>query len=167
MCSSDCEGHIHRTENLGYTQATIHDGMGQALVSHVRNSQRVMHDDPDLAAHLWQCLQPYVPVEMDGWQAIGLNERFRYYKYDKYQSFKWHRDMPYRRNATEMSKLTFMVYLNDGFEGGVTDFKDFKVWPETGMAVCFNHKLTHEGAPISCGTKYVLRTDVMYRYTGM
>jgi len=40
-----------------------------------------------------------------------------------------------------MSKLTFMVYLNDDFEGGYTDFEDFKIWPECGMAAIFNHKL--------------------------
>jgi hypothetical protein len=58
-----------------------------------------------------------------------------------------------------------MVYLNDGFVGGETVF--FKpericVRPETGLALVFYHPQLHEGSLIERGTKYVLRTDVMY-----
>ena len=32
-----------------------------------------------------------------------------------------------------------------------------------GMALVFEHYLRHQGAPVSEGSKYVLRSDVMFR----
>ena len=58
--------------------------------------------------------------------------------------------------------MTFMVYLNDGFQGGFTKFDDFIVWPQKGMGLCFDHQLSHEGAAVTSGTKYALRSDVMF-----
>ena len=62
-----------------------------------------------------------------------------------------------------------MVYLNADFEGGETKFYDdwgnltVAVKPEPGMALVFEHEQLHEGAPVTAGRKYVIRTDVMYR----
>jgi prolyl 4-hydroxylase len=55
-----------------------------------------------------------------------------------------------------------MVYLNDDFDGGHTRFEDAIICPAAGMALFFAHHLLHEGAVITRGRKYVLRTDVMY-----
>jgi hypothetical protein len=59
-----------------------------------------------------------------------------------------------------------MAYLNDGFEGGETNFEllheRITVSPKAGMALLFVHHLLHEGAPIRSGRKYVLRSDVMF-----
>jgi hypothetical protein len=49
-----------------------------------------------------------------------------------------------------------------GFEGGDTDFRDFRVVPRTGSALLFIHDTWHEGAAVSRGVKYVLRSDVLY-----
>ena len=94
---------------------------------------------------------------------IGLNERWRFYRYDPGQAFRWHRDGAYERNALERSRLTFMVYLNEDFAGGETRFETFAVRPRTGTALVFLHPLLHEGAEIERGRKYVMRSDVMYR----
>jgi prolyl 4-hydroxylase len=56
-----------------------------------------------------------------------------------------------------------MIYLNDGFEGGDTEFRTEFVKPQAGMALVFPHRVAHQGSAIVRGTKYVLRTDVMYR----
>lgn len=61
-----------------------------------------------------------------------------------------------------VSRLTLLVYLNDGFEGGATDFRDFAVTPRTGDALLFVHDTWHEGQAVTRGHKYVLRSDVMY-----
>ena len=37
------------------------------------------------------------------------------------------------------------------------------VLPKTGMALLFNHDTLHEGKPVTMGTKYIIRTEVMYR----
>ena len=71
------------------------------------------------------------------------------------------------RSPLEQSLLTLMVYLCDDFTGGSTDFDtrrdDLRIAPRTGMALVFEHPIRHQGAPVTRGRKYVLRTDVMYR----
>jgi len=62
-----------------------------------------------------------------------------------------------------VSMLTFLLYLNDGYEGGDTQFRWETVKPESGMLLVFPHNQSHQGAEIAAGTKYVLRSDVMYQ----
>jgi hypothetical protein len=91
------------------------------------------------------------------------------------------------------SRLTFLIYLNDDFEGGTTTFfmppeqsrashgdakvaeastqlRRHRVKPVTGSALCFPQSsiasLLHEGSPVIHGTKYVIRTDVMFKMNG-
>lgn len=59
--------------------------------------------------------------------------------------------------------ITFIIYLNDDFEQGYTEFAWEKVLPKAGMALVFPHKLSHRATSTVNGTKYVLRTDVMYQ----
>jgi hypothetical protein len=61
-----------------------------------------------------------------------------------------------------MSLLTFMIYLNEGYEGGETRFESLSVAGKLGMALVFEHGLLHESAEVTGGVKYVLRSDVMY-----
>lgn len=61
--------------------------------------------------------------------------------------------------------LTFLIYLSDDFELGYTEFAWEKVHPKVGMALVFPHKLSHRSISAVNGTKYILRTDVMYRET--
>ena len=35
--------------------------------------------------------------------------------------------------------------------------------PKTGTALIFNHDTLHEGRPLTMGTKYIIRTEIMYR----
>ena len=50
-----------------------------------------------------------------------------------------------------------MVYLNDDFEGGATNFFQQNgealrsVTPKTGMALVFTHPILHEGAVVERG----------------
>jgi prolyl 4-hydroxylase len=57
-----------------------------------------------------------------------------------------------------------MVYLNEACEGGETNFliENISVEPKTGMALIFDHQLFHEGAAVTSGRKYVLRSDIMF-----
>lgn len=101
-----------------------------------------------------------------------MNERLRLYRYDVGQKFDWHLDGSFERPTGERSFFTFMVYLNDDFEGGTTSFTNvqsristgdmLRVTPKTGMALLFHHPILHRGDPVVAGRKYVLRTDVMY-----
>lgn len=84
-----------------------------------------------------------------------------------------------------VSMMTFLLYLNDEFEDGATRFfidpirpslgevgrcRDIvSVSPERGSVLCFfhgEHPLSpwHEGGQLTAGTKYVLRSDVLYKF---
>lgn len=169
MPPSECEAHIDMAEDLGFDEAPINTEAGAVMMKDYRNNSRVMFDDEDLAADLFGRLRPFLPELLEGRTVCGLNERFRCYRYDVAESFAPHYDGAFRRSADEESALTFMVYLNEDFEGGSTDFYHpdhslrLSVVSETGMALVFRHPLLHAGTPVRSGRKYVLRTDVMYR----
>lgn len=175
LTPAECEEYVALCEAAGFGDAPINTFAGPQINKEMRNNERVMIDDPQLAAHLWGRLAPLVPAERGSWRACGLNERFRFYRYDPGQQFDWHFDGPFQRSGTETSDLTFMVYLNAGFGGGQTEF-NFElssdldadpvtaVVPEAGMALVFKHAVFHRGAPVTTGRKYVLRSDVMYRW---
>ena len=98
-----------------------------------------------------------------GREIRGLNERFRYYRYTRGQRFAWHHDGYFERSNGERSLLSFLIYLNEGYEGGATKFEWTHVRGKTGMGLLFPHGLVHEGSPVlGEGVKYVIRTDVMY-----
>jgi len=178
LSEQECAEYIALTENIGYTPAGLTIGQDEyMMVPGVRNNERVILDDEKRAADLWRRIAEYVPATIDNWTALGLNERLRFYRYDPGQRFAPHRVGSYMRQNGECSKLTLMIYLNDGFEGGDTRFyihqhyfellekevvPDVSVVPKTGMALCFRHERRHEGSRVIRGRKYVLRSDVMY-----
>ena len=158
-----CEQCIRDTETKGYRDAPINSDRGQRVVKSVRNNKRVMYADVHLADSIWKELSVHVPQKIGNSTAIGLNEMFRFYRYNPGEEFKRHRDQSYIRSNSEASYYTFMIYLNDNFEAGETSFADINIRPITGMALIFLHSLEHAGSPIKKGTKYVLRSDIMYR----
>jgi hypothetical protein len=169
LSPEECREAIAIAETRGFTDAPITTSWGFLIQKDVRDNTRVMVDDPALALRLFERARPFLPERIDDWRLHGLNERFRYYRYDVGQTFRPHYDGSFARSAEEESQLTFMVYLNDGYAGGTTDFYHpdrrprASVRPVAGMALVFVHQQLHEGAPIVEGRKYVLRTDVLYR----
>lgn len=162
----ECAALIDRIETIGPERAPITTGRGFVMDERVRNNTRSMFDDPALAQRLFERVRPFVPGSMCGGAApVGLNERWRCYRYTPGQFFAPHYDGAFVRNDREGSRLTFILYLNDGFEGGETAFPDFDITvrPRTGQALLFQHALLHESTPILRGNKYAARSDVMYR----
>jgi predicted 2-oxoglutarate/Fe(II)-dependent dioxygenase YbiX len=162
LTPEQCRELIAATEAIGYETAPITTALGFVHRPDIRNNTRVIVDDVERAGALWESVRGEIPRFLRGRQAIGLNERFRFYRYDPGERFAPHRDGSYRRPNGEESRLTFMVYLNEGFGGGETKFGETSVTPTQGMALVFEHQLLHEGAAVTAGRKYVLRTDVMY-----
>lgn len=167
LSPQECENFIAAGERMGFADAPINSYSGVVVDKDVRNNARVMIDDPPLASFLWERAGPLLPPQIGGWEAVGVNERFRYYRYEVGERFAPHYDGAFYRQNGEQSVLTFMMYLNDGFEGGETKFHlptgMLTVQPVSGLALFFVHHRLHEGAPVVQGRKYVLRTDVMYR----
>ena len=110
---------------------------------------------------------------LDGVEAKGVDQNLRFYRYVPGQKFNRHRDGSVTNEAGEVSKLSYLVYLNK-CDGGETVFRDYiekdgnrekkilKVEPIPGSALLFRHERWHEGTPVASGKKYVLRTDVFY-----
>merc|ERR1712007_168461 len=109
----------------------------------------------------------------------GLNPCFRVCRYEPGGFFLPHKDGGFEYSDELLSLKTFMVYLNDGFEGAPTNFFEqtqvcyaqpdptkiiHELRPETGACVAFNQNLVHDGGMLRAGTKYILRTEVMYKW---
>lgn len=149
----------------------------------------------DTAFHdtLWSRISPFLPKSVDGRVARGLNRRFRIYRYVPGAEYRCHIDgawppsgiLPddtyvYDSSPAEKkqsSLFTFLMYLNDEFEGGETTFflpaaregtlNAYPVRPVMGAVAVFPHgdirgALLHEGTGVRKGAKYIIRTDVEY-----
>jgi len=161
-----CQQFIQQSEKEGFEKALVNTVDGPVQMEEFRNNDRLFWEefweDEDLAEEIWQAIEEYVPCDLGEYQAIGLNELFRFYRYDVHQQFNWHYDAPYQRNQNERSFYTFMIYLNADFEGGATAFDNFEVKPQVGDGIFFLQELEHAGLPVTTGRKYILRTDIMY-----
>ena len=160
--AEDCQRYIERCENAGFEAASLSLFGGAVPRPNVRNNDRAIIDDPALAAVIWARVKSLVPSEVNNRAAIGLNERFRFYRYDVGQKFAPHFDGAYRSPTGALSLLTFMLYLNDGYEGGETIVSGIPIAPERGKILVFKHQLLHESVEVRSGRKYVLRSDVMF-----
>ncbi len=164
LSEQECSDYLNLYEGEKFEEAKISIHGSQVMNKGVRNNDRLLFFDQQLADHLWMKVKDFVPDKIGFYKAIGLNEMFRVYKYSNGQRFKMHRDGSYERNEQESSFLSFLIYLNDDFQGGETEFRKIAtVVPKKGMALVFMHHLRHEGKEVLSGTKYVLRTDIMYR----
>ncbi len=163
LTRQECLNMIVKSEGVGYELAKVNTVGGTKVRTDIRNNSRAFYKSEELAQELWTKIQPFVLTPLAGSTAIGLNELFRFYRYQRGHKFKGHFDESYIRNEHEASYFTFMVYLNDNFQGGDTTFRGLRMRPRQGMALLFLHNLYHEGSEVTQGVKYVLRSDVMYR----
>ncbi|ELR20691.1 prolyl 4hydroxylase, alpha subunit [Acanthamoeba castellanii str. Neff] len=171
LTPEECQQFIDLTEKMGYEEAMVdtHDGM--VKMPERRNNERVLwRATADVWEPIWERVAPHIPNAINMCDTYCLNERLRFYRYDKEEMFGAHYDQCYMLEPWDRSLLTFIVYLTDDFEGGGTMFypKLFEVRPVKGMACIFFHgeherSPEHEGMVVTKGRKYVLRSDVMYR----
>jgi len=126
------------------------------------------------------------------WQLSRLNERLRFLKYTSGMYFRPHYDGNYvTPDGKEVSFMTIHLYLNGEdaptkgsaqvgsgsnkskdnmpLAGGATRFFSMygegymDVVPRTGSCLVFQHRnLLHSGEDVVMGTKYTVRTDIMY-----
>lgn len=154
--------------------ATVNSAEGRVVEAHIRSSSTAVLRDPGLAEELYRRVKPHVPARMSGeiggqgrkhMNVAGVHLPLRIYRYEPGQHFGLHQDQSYFGNDGTKSLLTFMVYLNEDFEGGETEFPEQEqtIVPRTGSALLFQHMLLHAGKRVISGSKYVLRSDVLYR----
>lgn len=166
----ECQQIILIAEDKGFVPAAIYtDYFGQEHFSDTRKSHRCIIDSKSFVDILWHRIQSYVPsVWKNGEVCMGLNERLRILRYDPGDEFKPHRDGAYGDPSGAISKLTILIYLNEGYQGGYTAFMNssesawIPVTPYTGSIAIQDQELVHFVPPLQAGRKYVIRTDIMY-----
>jgi prolyl 4-hydroxylase len=163
LSPAECAELIAGSEQRGYAAAGVATSTGPQLITGIRNNFRQEYADERLAADFWHRIRPFLPAEADGAPAVGLYEQFRFYRYDVGERFNKHKDGRIRLTPDVASRWTLLLYLNEDFTGGETEFENLTVRPQRGTALCFRHELRHKGCAITAGRKYVLRTDILYR----
>jgi Rps23 Pro-64 3,4-dihydroxylase Tpa1-like proline 4-hydroxylase len=94
---------------------------------------------------------------------VSEDEGYVFIKYTPGGFYAPHIDQITQFNKTQPIRLlSIVLYLNDDFEGGETEFffQKYKVKPKAGRIVVFPASLTHphQGCPVVSGTKYVIAT---------
>ena len=113
LTPEECADYISVSEEIGYTNAPITTASGFRLRKDIRDNTRVVLDDVALAEKLWNRSKEFVVSKYRFRNAIGFNERFRFYRYEKSQRFAPHSDGAFRRDNGEQSEFSFLIYLND------------------------------------------------------
>ncbi len=151
LSPAECTALIARSEQLGFAEAGVATPGGAQLIKGIRNNYRLEYPDAALADTLWRRAQPLLPAQVDGAAAVGFYEQFRFYRYDVGERFNKHKDGRIRPDERTESRWTFLLYLNDDFAGGETEFDDLTIAPKLGTALGFVHELRHKGCPVTQG----------------
>ena len=146
-----------------------------------------------LLSPLFERVKPLLPPILSGTRLVGLNARWRCFRYTPGVCYRPHIDGAWPGSGLDhtsgafvedvhdgrvYSRLTFLIYLNAGFDGGGTTFflpgeveghiDAWGVEPCAGACLVFPHgdatgSLVHEGSCVAPGgVKYVIRSDVLY-----
>jgi predicted 2-oxoglutarate/Fe(II)-dependent dioxygenase YbiX len=167
----ECSAVLESVRDGEWLPGTVNRAAGREVDEKLRNNLIAIVRDQEVGAMLWARIAKHVPASMTtAWDgprrtatANGLFEPLRVYRYDVGHHFGLHSDQSYTRGAGR-SLLTLLLYLDDDFEGGETEFPDENktIAPRAGDALWFQHAVLHAGKPVTRGTKHVLRTDVLY-----
>ncbi len=175
LTSAECTDLIERGESIGFERAAVRTATGPQMRPGIRDNDRAEFTDPELARMLWLRCLPHVPELLEDGIPAGFDDSFRFYRYDVGQRFKRHRDGVIVRSPDVRTRLTCLFYLNDGFTGGETVFysteqidgvrrEDAVIVPRAGDALFFLHEWWHEGRELTEGRKYVLRSDLFFKF---
>ena len=192
LSSDECEQLLGLSSAMGWTEdAPV--SLGRQIR---QNENCVWIADDSLWAPIWTRLAPHMPVDPERGAAVGLNQRWRLYRYDGANEdvFRMHTDGDWPGSAVvngklvrdafgdRWSQLTLLLYLDDDYDGGHTTFfvphgagarsGDLRsVRVPRGGALAFWHgehplSLLHEGSPVTRGVKTIVRSDVLYMVPG-
>ncbi|TPX56507.1 hypothetical protein SpCBS45565_g08386 [Spizellomyces sp. 'palustris'] len=190
LSRSQCQQILSAVESVGFTPDAPLAGSASEQASVLAHNMFWLADTALLDAIFARC-QPHLPPKMGNAELRGVNARWRVYRYVPGAIYRPHIDGAWPGSGLDpatgeyvydfykdrRSRLTFLIYLNEDFEGGATTFflpsgqvgimDAFPVRPRTGCVLCFPHgdtkgSLLHEGSALTRGTKYIIRADVLY-----
>ncbi|MFC3153353.1 hypothetical protein ACFOEK_20100 [Litoribrevibacter euphylliae] len=67
LSKKECDAYIHDSESRGYEVATINAISGPEINKEIRNNDRVIFDDTELANALFQRAKGFLPASLHGW----------------------------------------------------------------------------------------------------
>ena len=188
LSDSECAQFVEISDTLGY-----HRDAPVSLPHHVRHNTNVNWVvDESIDGPIWERCRLLVPERVSGGSALGLNARFRFYRYREGDYFRPHTDgawpgsrvmdgrLVHDAYGDRISQMSMLLFLSDGYTGGRTLFYVREprgavgtesdvvgVATPKGAALCFPHGFhplhcLHAGEPVGSGTKYIIRTDVLF-----
>ncbi len=185
LSGEECQRLIELSEELGYLEDAA-----VSLPRAVRHNDNVVWvTDEKTDEVIWRRIAPLVAEDLslfEGRRPLGLNARFRFYRYNTGDYFKPHSDGAWPGSRVidgelvtmaypdRYSQMTCLLFLNDDFEGGATRFlvgagdrRQIDVRTPAGGVLCFPHGMhplhcAHSSEPITRGVKYIIRTDVLF-----
>lgn len=181
LSAHECDRLVELSDALGY-----HDDAPVSLprsVRHNNNFNWVVDESVD--GPIWDRCKDFVEASSyTGLNPLGLNARFRFYRYGSGDFFAPHADgvWPGSRVVNgrlvadaygdRFSEMTYLIFLTDGYEGGRTQFQTRQntfasVATPKGAVLAFPHgthpqHCIHAGEEVTSGYKYIIRTDVLY-----
>lgn len=186
MSSEECQAFVRVLEDLGFhTDAAV--SLPYSF-RHMTNCNLCVPEYVDET--LFKRCEHLLP-SIAGCKPLGLNAKFRCYRYQQGDYFKPHTDGSWNGSritskgfqsdayGDRHSQLTFLILLTDDYEGGCTRFlvgeneeDTVAVRTPKGGVLCFPHghhpdSPLHEGAEIHKGVKYIIRTEVLYPLEAM
>ncbi len=175
LTPEECDAIVQIAEDKGFVPAALYTDLAgnNHMNTDVRKSYRCIIDSVPFAQQLWERVKHAVPATFQrgflNHTVVGLNERIRVLRYYPGDEFKPHSDGQYVAPNGDISQITLLLYLNEGYQGGYTTFftadqtELIPIQPKTGMVVLQDQRLLHGVPPLLEGVKYAIRTDVMYR----
>ena len=130
LTSSECEQLLGLSTAMGWTEdAPV--SLGRQIR---QNENCVWIADDSLWEPIWARLAPHMPVDPERGAPVGLNQRWRLYRYDGANEdvFRMHTDGDWPGSAVvdgklvrdafgdRWSQLTLLLYLDDDYDGGET-----------------------------------------------
>eukprot|EP00978_Attheya_sp_CCMP212_P030378 scaffold111456_cov52-Attheya_sp.AAC.5 len=183
--ASECEAWIHYMEGAAKKQVECVSHPATHYIAH-RECGRLQKTDWAVADAIFERLESLVEQigpqlniskkSIPSYQPMGCNGNIRLYKYEKGMSFGRHVDGTNKisRYSHGNTEVTVLLYLSS-CKGGATRFYPptqkrkrnlgTAFEPQQGAVLFHVHGdrcLEHEADPVQQGTKYILRTDLVY-----
>jgi hypothetical protein len=157
LSEEECSRIIPRIESTGFKTARQYDKG--------RHNQETFIVERDIEARLLQHFDHLKLVSRDKEpiEIIKLSHPLEFYKYDKGDFITCHTDAPREIEKDLWSRYTMVLYLNDDYYGGETNFpfRHVKISPKRGAALIFDQQYDHEACMVNEGKKYILRTNCL------
>jgi len=186
LTENECDQFVRITNELGY-----HSDAPVSLPHSVRHNTNLNWIvDESIDGPIWSRCQGLIGEQVMGRIALGLNARFRFYRYEDGDFFKPHTDAAWPGSRVvngalvhdaygdRSSQMSFLLFLTGDYCGGRTLFyvpsadhrgetNVIAITTPEGAALCFPHGFhplhcLHAGEPVTHGVKYIIRTDILF-----